>query len=262
MDLDVADNTALVTASSSGLGKGAARALCREGANVVICGRDAERLATAEAALETVADSDSVLGVQADLTDRADVESLVSTTVAEYGGIDHVVTSAGGPPSGPFLSTEDGDWYAAFDQLVMSVVWTLRFAHPHLVESTDASVVAITSKSVREAIDGLVLSNSVRRAVLGIVKTLAREWGPAVRVNAVLPGTHETARIEELIEQGLERGEYDSYEEGLADRASGQAIDEIGDPGAFGDAVAFLASPRAEFITGIELPVDGGSLRS
>jgi NAD(P)-dependent dehydrogenase (short-subunit alcohol dehydrogenase family) len=157
---------------------------------------------------------------------------------------------------------DDPDWYAAFDQLVMSVVWTLRAAHPHLQESDDGSVVAITSTSVREAIDGLVLSNSVRRGVLGIVNTLAREWGPEVRVNAVLPGTHETARIEELIEQGIERGEYDSYEEGLADKAAGKPLDQLGDPDAFGDAVAFLASPRAEFITGTELPIDGGGLRS
>jgi NAD(P)-dependent dehydrogenase (short-subunit alcohol dehydrogenase family) len=262
MDLAVAGNTALLTASSSGLGKGSARALCREGANVVICGRDAERLAAAEADLESLANGGGVTAVQADLTERRDVESLVSRTVDEYGGIDHVVTSAGGPPSGEFLSMDDPDWYDAFDQLVMSVVWTLRAAYPHLQESEDGSVVTITSTSVREAIDGLVLSNSVRRSVLGIVKTLAREWGPDVRVNAVLPGTHETARIEELIEQGIERGEYESYEEGLADRASGKPLAGIGDPDAFGDAVAFLASPRAEFVTGIEVPIDGGGLRS
>jgi NAD(P)-dependent dehydrogenase (short-subunit alcohol dehydrogenase family) len=261
MDLEVDGNTALVTASSSGLGKGSARALCRAGANVVICGRDAERLAAAEADLESLSGG-AVTAVQADLTERSDVTALVSTTVEEYGGIDHVVTSAGGPPSGTFLSMEDPDWYAAFDQLVMSVVWTLRAAYPHLEKSDDGSVVAITSTSVREAIDGLVLSNSVRRSVLGIVKTLAREWGPEVRVNAVLPGTHETARIEELIEQGIERGEYESYEEGLAEKAAGKPLDRLGDPDAFGDAVAFLASPRAEFVTGAELPIDGGGLRS
>jgi NAD(P)-dependent dehydrogenase (short-subunit alcohol dehydrogenase family) len=262
MDLEVDGNTALVTASSSGLGKGSARALCREGANVVICGRDAERLDAAEADIESTSGNGSVTAIQADLTERDNVESLVSATVEEYGGIDHVVTSAGGPPSGSFLSMEDSDWYAAFDQLVMSIVWTLRAAHPHLLKSENASVVAITSTSVREAIDGLVLSNSVRRAVLGIVKTLAREWGPDVRVNAALPGTHETARIEELIEQGIERGEYDSYEEGLSDRAAGKPLDGLGDPDVFGDAVAFLTSPRAEFITGVELPIDGGGLRS
>jgi NAD(P)-dependent dehydrogenase (short-subunit alcohol dehydrogenase family) len=262
MDLQVDGNTALVTASSSGLGKGSARALYREGADVVVCGRDPERLAAAETDLESVSGDGTVTAVQADLTDRSDVESLVATTVAEYGGIDHVVTSAGGPPSGSFLSMEDPDWYAAFDQLVMSIVWTLRAAHPHLLQSDNASVVAITSTSVREAIDGLVLSNSVRRAVLGIVKTLASEWGPDVRVNAVLPGTHETARIEELIEQGIERGEYDDYEEGLADKAAGKPLDQLGDPDAFGDAVAFLASPRAEFVTGAELAIDGGGLRS
>jgi NAD(P)-dependent dehydrogenase (short-subunit alcohol dehydrogenase family) len=157
---------------------------------------------------------------------------------------------------------DDGDWYRAYDQLVMSVVWTLRAAQPHLVESEHGSVVAITSVSVREAIDGLVLSNAVRRGVIGVVDTLAREWGPDVRVNAVLPGAHETSRIADLIEQGIERGEYDSYEDGLADRTSGQPLDILGDPERFGEAVAFLASPRAEYITGAKLAIDGGSTHS
>ena len=170
--------------------------------------------------------------------------------------------SVGGPPSGAFLDMDDDEWYGAYDTLVMSAVWTTRFAYPHLRDSEYGSVVAITSRSVREVIDDLVLSNAVRRAVIGLVKTQAREFAPDVRVNAVLPGAHETARIEELIEDAVERGDYDSYEEGLADKGSDVPLGRIGDPQELGDVVAFLSSPRASYVTGTALPIDGGSTRS
>jgi len=190
------------------------------------------------------------------------VAALVDETVDRFGGIDHVVTSAGGVPSGAFLDMEDRDWYQAYDTLVMSHVWTLQEAHPHLVESDAGTVVSVTSTSVREAIEGLVLSNAVRRAVLGTIKTVSREWAPAVRANAVLPGAHETPRIEELIEQAMDRGEYDTYDEGLADWASDIPMDRIGDPEEFGDVVAFLSSERSSFVNGASVPVDGGRLRT
>ncbi len=254
-------NAAVVTASTSGLGLASAEALVREGANVAICGRDPDRLDEARERLASL-DGGDVLARQADVTNPSDVDDLVDATADAYGGVDHLVTSAGGVPSGAFLDMEDRDWYSAYDTLVMSHVWTLEAAHPYLAESDAGSVVAITSTSVREAIDGLVLSNAVRRAVLGVVKTVAREWAPDVRANAVLPGAHETPRIEELIEQALERGEYDDYDEGLADWAADIPVDRIGDPGELGDVVAFLSSPRASFVTGADVPVDGGRTRS
>lgn len=261
MDLELEGNTALVTASSSGLGLASATALAREGANVTICGRTEERLEEAGAHVEEHAFGD-VLTRQADITDPDDVSDLVQTTVDAYGGLDHLVTSAGGVPSGPFLETSERDWYGAYDTLVMSAVWTLEEAHPHLVESEAGSWVAITSTSVREAIDDLVLSNAVRRAVIGLVKTAAREFAPDVRANAVLPGAHETPRIEELVEQALERGEYDSYEAGLASWADDVPLGRVGDPAELGDVVAFLSSERASYVTGTALPIDGGRTRS
>ncbi|MEF8774037.1 MAG: SDR family oxidoreductase [Halobacteriales archaeon] len=261
MDLGIDGNAALVTASSRGLGFASAKALAREGANVTVCGTTEEHLDAAEAELADLGGGD-VIARTADVTDPDEVRALVDVTVDAFGGLDHVVTSAGGVPSGAFLNMSDRDWYQAYDTLVMSHVWTLRAAHSHLVESDAGSVVSITSTSVREAIDGLVLSNAVRRAVVGSVKTVAREWAPAVRANAVLPGAHETGRIEDLIEQGIERGEYDSYEAGLADWAADIPLDRIGDPMELGDAVAFLSSDRASFVTGAALPVDGGTLRS
>ena len=260
MDLGVTGDTALVTASSSGLGFASAASLAREGADVVICGRTPERLDEAEAALADAAGE--AVAVQTDLTERKDVSALVETTVDEFGGIDHVVTSAGGVPPGGFGETADRDWYGAYDTLVMSVVWTLREAHPHLAESPKGTITAITSTSVEEPIENLILSNVVRRGVIGLVKSLAQTWAPEVRANAVLPGAHETARIEKLIEDSIDRGEYDDYDEGLDDWADGVPLARIGDPAAFGDVVAFLASDPASFVNGVTVPVDGGRLRS
>ncbi|AFZ74388.1 SDR family oxidoreductase [Natronobacterium gregoryi] len=257
MDLQIDGNAALVTASSSGLGKASAKALAREGVNVVVNGRDEDRLEDARADLEAIA-AGEVVAQQGDLTDGDDVERLVETTVDEFGGLDHLVTSAGGPPSGPFLETDDEDWYEAYDLLVMSVVRLAREAEPYLKESDHGTIVNVTSRSVKEAIDSLVLSNAVRMSVIGLEKTLSKEFAPEVRANAVLPGPHETARIESLVEQAVDRGEYDSYEEGLADWA-GNPLERVGDPMELGNTVAFLSSPASGFINGESVLIDGGS---
>lgn len=257
MDLDIEGNAALVTASSSGLGKASAIALAREGANVLINGRDSERLEAAVAEVEEVASS-RVIGQQGDLTKAEDIEALVDRAVSEFGGLDHLVTSAGGPPSGWFLETTDEEWYEAFDLLVMSVVRTVRAAADSLAADGGGTIVTITSRSVKEAIDALVLSNAVRMGVIGLEKTLSTEMAPNVRANAVLPGPHETSRMEELIEDDVERGVYASYEKGLRERGAGNPLERIGDPMELGDTVAFLSSPRSGYINGVALPIDGG----
>jgi 3-oxoacyl-[acyl-carrier protein] reductase len=261
MDLHLTGDTALVTASSSGLGKASATALAREGANVVINGRDKAKLAEAKADIEAIADGD-VVAQTGDLTNRSDVESLVDRTVDEFGGLDHLVTSAGGPPSGAFGDTTDDDWYDAFDLLLMSVVRSVRAAEPHLQADGGGSIVNITSRSVKEALDSLVLSNSVRMGVIGLEKTLSRELAPEVRVNAVLPGSHETSRTEDLVEAAVERGEFESYEEGIQARGEGVPVGRIGEPMELGDTVAYLCSDRAGYVNGEAVVVDGGSGRS
>jgi len=260
MDFGFDGDGALVTAGSSGLGLASAEALAREGADVAICGRTPEHLEAAREALESTGDGD-VLAVEADITDREAVEAFVEETVDAFGGLDHVVTSAGGPPSGPFLETDDDDWYDAYDLLVMSVVRTTRAAHPHLQDG-GGTIVNITSRSVEEVIDGLVLSNSVRRAVIGLMKTQSREFAPDVRVNAVLPGAHETSRVTDLIEQGIERGDYEDFEAGREEWAEGIPMERIGEPRELGEAVAYLSSDRSSYLTGTAVPVDGGSMRS
>jgi 3-oxoacyl-[acyl-carrier protein] reductase len=256
MDLRIAGNSALITASSSGLGKASAKALAREGANVVINGRDENRLADAKDEIEAVATGE-VIAQQGDLTNEDDITALVETTVDEFGGLDHLVTSAGGPPSGPFVETDDDDWYEAYDLLVMSVVRLAREAEPHL-RGDEGTIVNITSRSVKEAIDSLVLSNSVRMSVIGLEKTLSQEFAPEVRANAVLPGPHETERIEDLVNQAVERGDYGSYEEGLDDWAS-NPLERVGDPMELGNTVAFLSSPLSGYINGESILIDGGS---
>lgn len=258
MNLDIEGNAALVTASSSGLGKASAKALAREGANVVLNGRDENRLSTAVDEVSAMG-SGAVVGHQGDLTEPEDIRSLVERPVSEFGGLDHLVTSAGGPPSGYFRDMDDQDWYDAFDLLVMSLVRTVRAASEPLQTDGGGTIVTITSKAVKEASDALVLSNSVRMSVIGLEKTLSRELAPQVRANAVLPGSHETSRIEELIEDNVERGKFDSYQEGLEARGARTPLGRIGDPMELGDTVAFLSSPRSGYINGAAIPIDGGA---
>ena len=261
MDLEIEGNVALCTAASGGLGLASAEALASEGAHVAVCGRTESHIESAAERLREASEGE-VLTMEADITDPAHVRAFVEATVEEFGGLDHVVTSAGGPPSGPFVEMDDSDWYRAYDMLVMSVVWTLREAHPHLRESEAGTAVAITSRTVREVADDLVLSNAVRRAVEGLVKTLAREFAPEVRVNTVLPSAHETTRIEELIEMAVERGEVEDYAAGYEEWVGDNPMERIGEPHELGDVVAFLSSERASYVNGAAIPVDGGLTRS
>lgn len=258
MNLNIADNVALVTASSRGLGRASAEVLAREGVNVVLNGRDESRLDETVTELDALGEGD-VLGVSGDLTEKDDIENLVTTVLDEFGQLDHLVTSAGGPPSGPFLETEDEDWYHAFDLLVMSVVRLVRASAPSLRKSDCGTIVTITSRSVKEAIDSLVLSNSVRMSVIGLEKTLSKELAPEIRANAVLPGPHETSRIQDLVNQAVDRGEYESYEAGLAARSEGIPLERIGEPQELGEVVAFLSSPRSSYLNGVAIPIDGGA---
>lgn len=257
MEIDLADNTALVTASSSGLGKASATALAEAGANVVVNGRDESKLADAVDDIRATATGD-VVGCAGDLTDPEFIDALVETTVAEFGGLDHLVTNAGGPPSGAFLETSDEDWYNAYDLLVMSVVRLIRASVDHLRASDAGTIVTIASRSVKEVIPSLVLSNSVRMGVIGLEKTLSKELAPDIRVNAVLPGPHATDRMVELVEDSVESGDYESYDEALENRTESIPLNRMGDPRELGDVVAFLSSPYASYVTGTALLIDGG----
>ncbi|MFO7793058.1 MAG: SDR family oxidoreductase [Candidatus Saliniplasma sp.] len=261
MDLGIEGNSALVLASSSGLGKASAEALAREGVNIVINGRDEQKLKETKREIERVANG-RVIAEQGDIKDYQEIRKLVEATVEEFGGLDHLVTCAGGPPSKPFLETTDDEWYHSFDLLVMSVVRVVRESVEYLRESDAGTIVNITSISVKEALESLVLSNSVRMAVVGLEKTLSRELGPEIRVNSVLPGPHETGRIQNLVDEAVERGEFEDYEEGLESWTEGVPLKRIGQPQELGDVVAFLCSEKSSYLNGIAIPIDGGGSRS
>lgn len=263
MDLDLDGNTALVTASSSGLGKASAISLAREGANVVINGRNEERLADAASDIRSAApNGGAVLAHSGDITRRDDIEGLVERTVTEFGRLDHLVTSAGGPPPYRPLEPTDDEWYTAFDLLVMSVVRVIREAAHYLTADGGGTVVTITSRTVKEARETNVLSSAVRMGVIGLGKTLSRELAPAVRVNSVLPGPYETPRLREVIQDRADEGDYESYDAAKAAYGTAIPLGRIGRPMEFGDVVAFLSSDRSGFITGVAIPADGGDSRS
>lgn len=261
MDLQIKGNTALVTASSSGLGKASAKALARDGVNVVINGRNKNRLEDAQNELQK-AGSGTVRTKSGDLTENDTIRELITFTVEEFGSLDHLVTNTAGPPAGTFLETDDRDWEEAYELLVMPVVRLAREAKSHLENGNGGTIVTITSRTVKEALENLVLSNSVRMGIIGLGKTLSREFAPDIRVNSVLPGPHETARLKELIQEQVDSGKYETFEEGKNDWSADVPLNRIGDPMELGNTVAFLSSPRSGYINGATIPIDGGSGRS
>ena len=261
MDLELHDRSVIVLAGTSGLGLGAAESLVREGATVTVCSRSEERLAAAQDHLEAIGGGE-VRAVSCDITDPDDIDRLIEGTVEATGGLDHIVASTGGVPPGSMADLTDREWYQAYDLLMMSLVWTIEASREHLIASPGGSITVITSTSVREPVDGLVLSNAVRRGVIGLVKTAARELAPDVRVNAVLPSAFDTPRIQELIDDAVETGRQPNHEAAMESWVSDIPLNRLGDPLELGDMIAVLTSDRASFVTGACLPVDGGRLRS
>lgn len=260
MDLGMDDNVAIVAASSQGLGRAAAETLAAEGCRVVMNGRTSETLQAAVAEVDAVGAGD-VMGVSADLTRPDGIEKLVERTLDRFGRIDHLVTNAGGPPSGPISGLEDDDWYHAVDLLLMSVVRLIDQCEQPL-RSGGGTVVTIASTSVKEAVESLALSNAVRMAVVGLEKTVSRELAPEVRANAVLAGPHETDRYRQLLEDKAVADDDLSYEDHLERTAEGIPLDRIGQPHELGDVVAYLSSDRSSFVNGAAIPVDGGMTQS
>lgn len=250
---------ALVCAASKGLGRASAEALARDGARVAICARGGDALAeTADAIRRT---GGEVLAIEADLRSADDITRVIEATVAAFGGLDILVTNSGGPPPGPFMTLDDGAWTDAVDTLLLSVVRLCRGAIPHMQARGGGRIINITSISVKQPIEGLVLSNSLRAAVTGLAKTLAVELAPHnILVNCVAPGYTRTDRVVELANAAAVR-------EGITlDQAERRIIDGIplgrmGTPEEFAAVIAFLASPAASFVTGVTIPVDGGWVR-
>lgn len=261
MDLGIQGKVAMVAAASKGLGKAAATSLAREGAKVSICARNAEMLNVAAAEIRAATGS-PVLAVPADVTRRDEIDRWVEQTVAELGPPLIAVTNAGGPSPGNFFDLHEEQWRAAFDLTLMSAVHLAYKTVPYMREAGWGRIITITSVAVKMPLDNLMLSNSIRMAVIGLTKSLSNELaGQGITVNSVLPGWTRTERVEELLQARADRDGI-TVEEAAASITHNIPAGRMGQPGELGDVVAFLASERAGFVTGVALQVDGGYYRA
>jgi 3-oxoacyl-[acyl-carrier protein] reductase len=250
MDLGIEGKVALVTGGSAGIGLAAAKSLAREGCDVCVSARNPERLADAVVELQEF--GHVVHAVLADVEDPEAAERVIRETREVVGPVDILVANAGGPPAGRFVDASMADWELAIQRNLLGTVRLARAVLPEMRERGWGRIVTITSRSAREALDGLALSNSTRSAVAGLVRTLAREvGGDGVLVNNVMPGSIDTERLRDLA----------GGEEALAERAAAVPLGRIGRPEEVGDVVAFLASARASYMNGVSVLVDGGESR-
>jgi len=260
MDLGLKDRVALVAASSTGLGKAVALGLAREGAKLALCARTQSTLddAAAEIRRETGVD---VLPRAIDVTSHEQVRAFVAEIATHFGRIDICVANAGGPPSKSFAETSVEDWQRATELNLMSTMYLAKETLPLMQQRRWGRFIAITSVTVKQPLDGLILSNAVRAGVLGLVKSLANEYGPYnILVNNVCPGFTATARLMDLAQTLANKGGVSPAD--IEKRWASQApLGRVGQPEEFANLVVFLASERASYITGESIAVDGGLVK-
>ncbi|MBE9179546.1 SDR family oxidoreductase [Oculatella sp. LEGE 06141] len=256
MDLQLQGKVVLVLAASKGLGRATALQFAREGANVAICARS-ELIETT--ATQIVAETGAeVISLRADVTDCNDIDRVVQSTVDRFGGLDILVTNSGGPPSGQFEELPMAAWESAVNLLLMSTVRSIQAALPYLRQSTAPAILTITSSSTKQPIQNLILSNSIRLAVVGLTKTLSQELASdRIRVNSILPGWTYTQRVEELIQSRMAKSGR-SLDAELAAASAAIPLGRMGTPDEFANVAVFLCSPAAAYVNGVMLQVDGG----
>ncbi len=260
MDLGLKGRVAVVAAASKGLGRAVAMELAREGAEVAICARSEANLEEAAARIRQEVGRD-VFHQALDVTDRNAVEQFVEAVANRYGRVDICVTNAGGPPAKKFVEISIEEWRAAVDLTLLSALYFARAVLPRMQKQRWGRLLTITSVSVKQPLDGLLLSNSIRAAVAGLARTLANEFGPyGITVNNVCPGYTVTERLEELAGQqarssGTPKAKiYQEWSEQIP-------LGRLGRPEEFAAVVAFLASERASYVNGATIAVDGGFVR-
>jgi len=265
MNLGLENKVALVLASSKGLGLACAKGFYNEGANVVICSRSEENLKIAKKKIDTLESknvNNRVLSVIADLRFEDQIKNLVEKTLDEFGRIDILVHNAGGPPSGSVDKITQEDWKNSIDLNLLSFIRMTTLIIPIMKKQKYGRIIAITSVSVKQPLNNLVLSNTTRLGVVGFAKTLANEYGEHnILVNVVCPGPTLTDRMKELITRTVQdTGK--SYEEIEKRWIDPIPMGRLGQPEELANLVVFLASERASYITGTVIQVDGGFVKS
>lgn len=260
MDTGLRERVAIVAASSQGLGRAAAEALAAEGACIALCARNEKAVRAAADAIHRKHKVD-VMSRAFDVTHAGLVHAFVGSVAKKFGRVDICVTNAGGPPAGGFLSHSLDTWKKAVELNFLSVVSFCQAVIPLMQKRRWGRILTITSMAVKQPVPELILSNSVRNAVVGLVRSLANEFGKdGILVNNVAPGYTATERLKELGEKrsaalGISAAE-------VMHRFAGEAaLHRVADPREFGDVVAFLASERASYITGQTILVDGGAYK-
>lgn len=261
MDLGLEGRVALVGGSSRGLGRAIAEALAAEGCRLVLCARDEEQLAEARGAIAERWGAE-VEAVAADLATEAGCRSVVTAALSALGQVDILVTNTGGPPAGPFEAHEAEAWRSATSLLLESVLHLTRGVLPGMKERQWGRILTITSIAVKQPVEGLILSNSLRAAVTGFARTLANEVAEhGITVNNLMPGYTRTERLDELAAH-IARTRGISRDEARASWEEETPAGRLGEPEELGALAAFLASDRAGYITGQSIAVDGGWIRS
>jgi 3-oxoacyl-[acyl-carrier protein] reductase len=260
VDLGLEGKTALVLGAGGGLGGAIALSLAREGARVAVADIDAEAVAKSVQAIKDA--GGQAFGLAWDLADLGVIDARVSAIEAAFGPVDVLVNNTGGPPPSPASGQSPDVWTKHFQSMVMSVIAITDRVLPKMKERGWGRIITSTSSGVVSPIPNLGISNTLRLALVGWSKTLAREvGGKGITVNVVLPGRIATARISFLDEQKAKR-ENRSVEEVSAESTSSIPVGRYGNPGEYGDVVAFLASARASYLTGSVIRVDGGLIAS
>ena len=261
MELGLCGRVAIVAAASKGLGRAVAEELAREGAEIAICARNRANLEKAAVHIGE-ASGRKVFWRTVDVGDAKAVADFVCDVNERFGRVDVCVTNTGGPPSKLFAATTEEDWRTWIDQLLMSVVHFAKAVLPLMQKRTWGRFLTITSYSVKQPVEGLLLSNSLRAGVTGIIRTLANEYAASgITVNNVCPGYTRTDRLDELAAMMGARAAA-SAEEVFAGWKKLIPVGRLGTPEEFAAVVAFLASERASYVNGVSLTVDGGTTRS
>jgi 3-oxoacyl-[acyl-carrier protein] reductase len=263
MDLGLKDRIVLVTAASAGIGRATAQAFAREGAKLALCARNVAALESVAAQIRAQYGTE-VLALPCDVSDAAQIDSMVAKVVAHFGTVHVLVNNAGGPPPGTSGKVTDADWQRAFDLTLMSAVRTTRAVLPQMQRQRWGRVVMISSYSVKQPIPDILLSNSLRLGVAGWAKTLATEVArDNVLINTVGPGWTRTDRVTQMLEsRAASSGGQATAADAEAQIVRNVPLGRLGEPGEIADVIVFLASERASFVTGTFIPVDGGIVQS